>query len=91
MRVLVHVDVHPPNSSTVHCSAVPLPELSVPESERGPCLQAAKRLGIAIRGVSFHVGSGATNPHAFSDAIAAAKRAFDRWAGPTLCPVLPVL
>ena len=43
-------------------------------------MQAAKNLGIALRGVSFHVGSGATNPHAFSDAIAAARSVFDRSA-----------
>ena len=39
--------------------------------------QKARMLGIDVVGVSFHVGSGATNPDAFSAAIALAKRAFD--------------
>ena len=38
--------------------------------------QAAKELGIEVAGVSFHVGSGATNPAAFSEAIALAAAAF---------------
>lgn len=41
------------------------------------CLQAAKDCGIVVVGVSFHVGSGATNPAAFSEAIAVARSAFD--------------
>lgn len=40
-------------------------------------LQAAVRLGVNVVGVSFHVGSGATNPCAFSQAIAAARDAWD--------------
>ena len=32
-------------------------------------------------GVSFHVGSGATNPEAFSAAIALARAAFDAGTG----------
>lgn len=36
-------------------------------------LSIAKQLGIKVVGVAFHVGSGATNPHAFADAIAAAR------------------
>lgn len=39
--------------------------------------QKAKELDVPIVGVSFHVGSGATNPEAFSSAIALARCAFD--------------
>jgi ornithine decarboxylase len=35
-------------------------------------------LGINVVGVSFHVGSGATNPDAFSEAIAVARAAFNQ-------------
>lgn len=37
-------------------------------------LATAKQLNINVVGVAFHVGSGATNPHAFADAIAAARQ-----------------
>ena len=40
-------------------------------------LETARALGIQVVGVSFHVGSGATNPAAFSEAIAAARGVFD--------------
>lgn len=36
-------------------------------------LALAQRLNIQVVGVAFHVGSGATNPQAFADAIAAAR------------------
>ncbi|KAK9821936.1 hypothetical protein WJX81_005453 [Elliptochloris bilobata] len=39
-------------------------------------LRVAAELGIEVAGVSFHVGSGATNPAAFSAAIALAADAF---------------
>lgn len=38
---------------------------------------AAQRHGIPVDGISFHVGSGATNPAAFSYAIELARKAFD--------------
>lgn len=41
-------------------------------------LQTARILDINITGVSFHVGSGATNPAAFSEAIALARDVFDQ-------------
>lgn len=47
------------------------------EWEWSELFAAARQLGIGVDGVSFHVGSGATNPAAFSYAIEAAKRAFD--------------
>lgn len=37
-------------------------------------LALAQSLGIQVVGVAFHVGSGATNPQAFADAIAAARQ-----------------
>ena len=36
-------------------------------------LATAQKLNIKVVGVAFHVGSGATNPQAFADAIAAAR------------------
>ena len=40
-------------------------------------LEAARDLGLAVRGVSFHVGSGAKNPAAFTAAVQSARRVFD--------------
>ena len=40
-------------------------------------LGTAKDLGLNVVGVSFHVGSGATNPHAFTAAILLARKVFD--------------
>ena len=40
-------------------------------------LGTAKDLGLSVVGVSFHVGSGATNPHAFTAAILLARKVFD--------------
>lgn len=34
-------------------------------------------MGVDVTGVAFHVGSGATNPAAFSHAIELARRAWD--------------
>ena len=39
--------------------------------------EAARALGVPVDGVSFHVGSGATDPNAFTYAIELAKKAFD--------------
>ena len=39
----------------------------------GGLLATAHQLHIQVVGVAFHVGSGATNPQAFADAIAAAR------------------
>ena len=43
-------------------------------------LALAHSLDIQVVGVAFHVGSGATNPQAFADAIAAARQ-----VGPAAC------
>lgn len=40
-------------------------------------LQHAANLGLNVRGVSFHVGSGCSNPAAFDEAIASARCVFD--------------
>lgn len=40
-------------------------------------LEAARGLGLSVRGVSFHVGSGAKNPAAFTAAIQSARHVFD--------------
>ena len=39
--------------------------------------QASQRLGLTAVGVSFHVGSGATNPDVFREAIALSREVFD--------------
>jgi len=46
-----------------------------------PLLRLAKELGLNVIGVSFHVGSGATNPAAFVAAIASARRVWDEALG----------
>ena len=51
-------------------------------------MQAAKELGVQVVGVSFHVGSGANNPDAFSSAIALARGAFDAGAGVHATPAM---
>jgi ornithine decarboxylase len=43
-------------------------------------LLAAKDRGLNVVGVSFHVGSGSSNPQAYSRAISAARRVFDMGA-----------
>jgi ornithine decarboxylase len=43
-------------------------------------LGCAKDLGLKVAGVSFHVGSGATNPGAFTNAISLARKVFDMGA-----------
>ena len=46
-------------------------------AEVEPLLRAAQALGVKVVGCAFHVGSGATNPAAFREAIESARRAFD--------------
>lgn len=47
------------------------------EYEVEPLLRLAKTLGLTVKGISFHVGSGATDPNSFRRAIGVAKGAFD--------------
>ncbi|KAH7730505.1 ornithine decarboxylase [Aphelenchoides avenae] len=48
-----------------------------PVSEAPRLLHKAKELGVAVIGVSFHVGSGCNDPTAFRAAIGHARRLFD--------------
>ncbi|XP_061116106.1 ornithine decarboxylase 1-like [Conger conger] len=49
--------------------------------ERCPLLlEQARELGLDVIGVSFHVGSGCTDPEAYSQAISDARRVFDMGA-----------
>lgn len=43
-------------------------------ADTGPLLLLASSLGIRVSGVSFHVGSGAMSPEAFSAAIYKARQ-----------------
>lgn len=43
-------------------------------TDAGPLLMLASSLGIRVSGVSFHVGSGAMSPEAFSAAIHKARQ-----------------
>lgn len=47
------------------------------EEVRG-LLEKAKALNVDVIGISFHVGSGCTNPNLFGDAVARARWAFDQ-------------
>ncbi|CAL5332078.1 unnamed protein product [Camellia sinensis] len=49
---------------------------ALPE-EIAPLLQAAQTAGLTVSGISFHIGSGATESGAYKAAIAAAKGVFD--------------
>ena len=40
-------------------------------------MQAAKERNVNVIGISFHVGSAATNPKAFEEGISAAKQAWE--------------
>jgi len=48
-----------------------------PYEEAPALLRAAKRLGLAVTGVSFHVGSGSQSADAYPNAIAAARHVAD--------------
>mmetsp|Transcript_30438 Transcript_30438/g.71104 ORF Transcript_30438/g.71104 Transcript_30438/m.71104 type:complete len:545 (+) Transcript_30438:41-1675(+) len=47
------------------------------EAEWRPLLSRAKALGLDICGVSFHVGSGCSEPSPFASAVESARRVFD--------------
>lgn len=53
-------------------------------------LKLGKELGLNIIGVSFHVGSGASDPSAFVDAVTNARQVFD-WAEELGMPKMTVL
>jgi ornithine decarboxylase len=48
-----------------------------PDTEAPALLDTAKRLGLTVVGVSFHVGSGSQSPAAYLRAIEAARAVFD--------------
>ncbi|KAJ2789963.1 Ornithine decarboxylase, partial [Coemansia helicoidea] len=50
---------------------------AAPEDTRA-LLATARRLGVDVVGVSFHVGSGCQNPAAFADAVLRARGVFDQ-------------
>jgi len=52
-------------------------KFGAPLGEVRPLLQKAKELGVDVIGISFHVGSGCTNPALFGDAVERARWAFD--------------
>lgn len=51
-----------------------------PQTGTAGLLAVAKELGLDMAGVSFHVGSGASNPDALPEGIAAAAAVFARAA-----------
>ncbi|KAH7567073.1 hypothetical protein ACOSQ2_011518 [Xanthoceras sorbifolium] len=67
--------VKPHDDSGARC---PLgPKYGALPEEVEPLLQAAQEARLNVAGVSFHIGSGATNTNAYQGAIAAAKTVFD--------------
>ena len=54
-------------------------------------LATAQQLNIKVVGVAFHVGSGATNPQAFADAIAAARLVSHRCCHACTSSIVPLL
>lgn len=48
-----------------------------PLNTTGSLLRLAKELGLSIVGVSFHIGSGSSDPFAFADAVHRARRVFN--------------
>lgn len=47
------------------------------ESEIVPLLDEARRLGLTVAGIAFHVGSGASDPASFRTAVRLGREAFD--------------
>ncbi|PSS31218.1 Ornithine decarboxylase [Actinidia chinensis var. chinensis] len=69
------IRIKAPDDGNARC---PLgPKYGALPEEVEPLLQAVKASGLAVAGVSFHIGSGATNSNAYRSAIAAAKSVFD--------------
>lgn len=72
MRVLLRVRADDPDARCVLGN-----KYGAEPAEVEPLLRAAKSLGVKVTGVAFHVGSGATNPLAFREALEFARVAFD--------------
>lgn len=56
------------------------PKYGALPDEVTPLLQAARAAQLTVTGVSFHVGSGATNSHVYGSAIEASKLVFEKAA-----------
>lgn len=52
-------------------------KFGAPLSEVRSLLKKAKNLGVDVKGISFHCGSGCTNPALFGDAVRRARWAFE--------------
>jgi Pyridoxal-dependent decarboxylase, pyridoxal binding domain len=63
----------------MHCYYNPTPHL-IQASNNAGLLAVAKELGLDMAGVSFHVGSGASNPDVLPEGIAVAAAVFARAA-----------
>ncbi|XP_022144147.1 ornithine decarboxylase-like [Momordica charantia] len=79
------IRIQPPEEGGARC---PLgTKFGALPDEITPLLQAAKDANLAVAGVSFHVGGGATKAGTYSAAIAAAKGAFETAIGLGLPPM----
>jgi ornithine decarboxylase len=76
MRVLLRLRADDPDARCVLGN-----KYGAEPAEVEPLLLAAKALGVKVAGCAFHVGSGATNPLAFREALEYARVAND-WACP---------
>ena len=72
MRVLLRLRADDPEARCVLGN-----KYGAEPAEVEPLLLAAKALGVKVAGCAFHVGSGATNPAAFREALEFARVAFD--------------
>lgn len=72
MRVLLRLRADDPDARCVLGN-----KYGAEPAEVEPLLLAAKALGVKVAGCAFHVGSGATNPLAFREALEYARVAFD--------------
>lgn len=65
-------------------------KFGVPVKACRALLERAKELGLDVIGVSFHVGSGCTDPNAYTQAIADARCVFDIGVSPRSVSLLAV-
>ena len=82
MRVLLRLRADDPDARCVLGN-----KYGAEPAEVEPLLLAAKALGVKVAGCAFHVGSGATNPLAFREALEFARVAFDTAARIGLPPM----
>ena len=82
MRVLLRLRADDPDARCVLGN-----KYGAEPAEVEPLLLAAKALGVKVAGCAFHVGSGATNPLAFREALEFARLAFDTAARIGLPPM----